>query len=119
MGAVPDDRRTPSRDRMCMARCPSNPLLQSVQSNAGAGNTLLLAVGVALIGGTSLFGGHGRIIDAVLGGLVVAVIINRMSDLIQGANSAGYEWVVTGAVLLLAAGFDAVVRRGRCGGAAR
>jgi D-xylose transport system permease protein len=90
-------------------------LLQSVQSNAGAGNTLLLAVGAAVIGGTSLFGGHGRIIDAVLGGLVVAVITNGMSDLIQGANSAGYEWVVTGAVLLLAAGFDAVVRRGRHG----
>jgi D-xylose transport system permease protein len=90
-------------------------LLQSVQSNAGAGNTLLLAVGAAVIGGTSLFGGHGRVIDAVLGGLVVAVIINGMSDLIQGANSAGYEYVVTGAVLLLAAGFDAVVRRGRAG----
>jgi len=86
-------------------------LLQSVQSNAGAGNTLLLAVGAAVIGGTSLFGGRGRMIDAVLGGLVVAVIINGMSDLIQGSNSAGYEYVVTGAVLLLAAGFDAVVRR--------
>jgi D-xylose transport system permease protein len=90
-------------------------LLQSVQSNAGAGNTLLLAVGAAVIGGTSLFGGYGRVIDAVLGGLVVAVIINGMSDLIQGANSAGYEYVATGAVLLLAAGFDAVVRRARAG----
>ncbi len=90
-------------------------LLQSVQSNAGAGNTLLLAVGAAVIGGTSLFGGRGRIIDAVLGGLVVAVITNGMSDLIQGANSAGYQWIVTGAVLLLAAGFDAVVRRRRAG----
>jgi D-xylose transport system permease protein len=91
----------------------SASLLQSVQSNAGAGNTLLLAVGAAVIGGTSLFGGHGRIIDAVLGGLVVAVITNGMSDLIQGANSAGYEYIVTGAVLLLAAGFDAAARRGR------
>jgi D-xylose transport system permease protein len=90
-------------------------LLQSVQSNAGAGNTLLLAVGAAVIGGTSLFGGHGRIIDAVLGGLVVAVIVNGMSDLIQGSNSAGYEYAVTGAVLLLAAGFDAAVRRSRAG----
>jgi len=90
-------------------------LLQSVQSNAGAGNTLLLAVGAAVIGGTSLFGGRGRIIDAVLGGLVVAVIINGMSNLIQGANSAGYEWVVTGAVLLLARG----LRRGRSPGADR
>ena len=90
-------------------------LLQSVQSNAGAGNTLLLAVGAAVIGGTSLFGGHGRMIDAVVGGLVVAVITNGMSDLIQGANSSGYEYIVTGAVLLLAAGFDAVVRRRRAG----
>ena len=40
------------------------------------------------------------------------------SDLIQGSNSAGFEWVVTGAVLLLAAGFDAVVRRGRASEAA-
>ena len=38
-----------------------------------------------------------------------------MSDLVQGANSAGYEWVVTGAVLLVAAGFDAIVRRARSG----
>ena len=37
---------------------------------------------------------------------------NGMSD--RGANSAGYEWVVTGAVLR-AAGFDAVVRRKRAG----
>ena len=84
--------------------------LQSVNSGAGAQNTLLLAVGAAVIGGTSLFGGRGRIIDAVIGGLVVAVINNGMSDLIQGANSTGYNWIVTGGVLLLAAGFDAVVR---------
>ncbi len=65
--------------------------LQSVQSNAGAGNTLLLAVGAAVIGGTSLFGGRGRMIDAVLGGLVVAVIINGMSNLIQGSNAGGAQ----------------------------
>ncbi|HKE63902.1 MAG TPA: ABC transporter permease [Micromonosporaceae bacterium] len=85
--------------------------LESVQSNAGAQNTLLLAVGAAVIGGTSLFGGRGRMIDAILGGLVVAVIQNGMSALISGANSAGWEWIVTGLVLLLAAGFDAVARR--------
>jgi len=34
-----------------------------------------------------------------------------MSVLISGANSAGWEWIVTGLVLLLAAGFDAVARR--------
>ena len=55
------------------------------------GNTLLLAVGAAVIGGTSLFGGRGRMIDAVLGGLVVAVIINGMCNLIQGANASGWQ----------------------------
>jgi D-xylose transport system permease protein len=84
--------------------------LESVSSNAGAGNTLLLAVGAAVIGGTSLFGGRGRMIDAVMGGLVVAIITNGMSDLIQGSNSSGWQWIVTGGVLLLAAGFDAVSR---------
>jgi D-xylose transport system permease protein len=85
--------------------------LESVASNFGAGNTLLLAVGAAVIGGTSLFGGRGRIMDAVWGGLVVAVIQNGMGDLIKGANSQAWQWIVTGLVLLLAAGFDAASRR--------
>jgi len=85
--------------------------LESVASNFGAGNTLLLAVGAAVIGGTSLFGGRGRIMDAVYGGLVVAVIQNGMGDLIKGANSQAWQWIVTGLVLLLAAGFDAASRR--------
>jgi D-xylose transport system permease protein len=85
--------------------------LESVASNFGAGNTLLLAVGAAVIGGTSLFGGRGRIMDAVWGGLVVAVIQNGMGDLIKGANSQAWQWIVTGLVLLLAAGFDATSRR--------
>ena len=38
--------------------------------SAGGGNTLLYAVGAAVIGGTSLFGGKGRVRDAVIGGLV-------------------------------------------------
>src|SRR5205823_12369863 len=67
----------------------ASSLLQSVQSNAGAGNTLLLAVGAAVIGGTSLFGGRGRMIDAVLGGLVVAVIIYGMCNLNQGCDLVG------------------------------
>ena len=45
--------------------------------------TLLYAVGAAVIGGTSLFGGKGRVVDAVLGGLVIAVIDNGMGLLDQ------------------------------------
>lgn len=44
---------------------------------AGGPNTLLFAVGAAVIGGTSLFG-RGRAVNALLGGLVVATIRNGL-----------------------------------------
>ncbi|MGC0422642.1 sugar ABC transporter permease [Embleya sp. AB8] len=80
----------------------------SVDSNTGGSNVLLYAVGAAVIGGTSLFGGKGRVLDAVLGGAVVAVIDNGMGLM---GYSAGVKYVVTGVVLLLAAGVDALSRR--------
>lgn len=83
----------------------------AVNASQGGGNTLLLAVGAAVVGGTSLFGGKGKITDAVVGGAVVAVIINGMADLLRGANNSAWQWIVTGLVLLLAATVDAVSRR--------
>jgi len=80
----------------------------SVDPNTGGSNVLLYAVGAAVIGGTSLFGGKGRVLDAVLGGAVVAVIENGMG-LMQ--YSAGQKFIVTGVVLLAAAGIDALSRR--------
>ncbi|GAB3139916.1 ABC transporter permease [Micromonospora sonneratiae] len=80
----------------------------SVDAKTGGSNVLLYAVGAAVIGGTSLFGGKGRVIDAVLGGAVVAVIDNGMGLM---GYSAGVKYVVTGLVLLLAAGVDALSRR--------
>ncbi|WP_410811944.1 sugar ABC transporter permease [Micromonospora sp. 067-2] len=80
----------------------------SVDPNTGGSNVLLYAVGAAVIGGTSLFGGKGRVLDAVLGGAVVAVIDNGMGLM---GYSAGVKYVVTGVVLLLAASVDAVTRR--------
>ena len=75
------------------------------------GNTLLLAVGAAVIGGTSLFGGKGRVLDALIGGAVVEVIYNGMADLVQGNNGSSVQYIVTGIVLLLAAAVDALSRR--------
>ena len=72
------------------------------------GQTLLYAVGAAVIGGTSLFGGKGRTIDAIIGGLVVAVIANGMPLL---GSAAAVVYMVTGLVLLLAASVDALSRR--------
>ena len=69
------------------------------------------AVAAAVIGGTSLFGGRGRVVDAVLGGVVLAIIANGMSDLIQGGNAAAYELIIDGVVLLLAAAVDSLSRR--------
>ena len=83
----------------------------AVNASQGGGNTLLLAVGAAVVGGTSLFGGKGKITDAVVGGCVVAVIINGMADLLRGSNNSAWQWIVTGLVLLLAATVDAVSRR--------
>lgn len=80
----------------------------SVDARTGGSNVLLYAVGAAVIGGTSLFGGKGRVIDAVLGGAVVAVIDNGMGLM---GYSSGIKFIVTGTVLLLAAGVDALTRR--------
>jgi D-xylose transport system permease protein len=81
----------------------------SVQNYGG--NTLLLAVGAAVIGGTSLFGGKGRMIDAIIGGAVVVVIQNGMANLVEGNNGSSVQYIVTGIVLLLAAAIDALSRR--------
>lgn len=80
----------------------------SVDPNTGGSNVLLFAVGAAVIGGTSLFGGRGRALDAILGGAVVAVIDNGMGLM---GYSAGVKFVVTGSVLLLAASVDALSRK--------
>jgi D-xylose transport system permease protein len=84
---------------------------RSVDQNEGGGNILLLAVGAAVIGGTSLFGGKGRTLDAIIGGLVLAVIANGMANLVQGNNGSAVQYIVTGVVLLLAAAVDALSRR--------
>jgi D-xylose transport system permease protein len=80
----------------------------SISPATGGGTVLLFAVGAAVIGGTSLFGGKGRIVDAIIGGLVVAVINNGMLLL---NKPSGQVYIVTGLVLLVAASVDAISRR--------
>ncbi|WP_258572429.1 sugar ABC transporter permease [Actinomadura parmotrematis] len=84
--------------------------LNSVAPGSGGGNTLLLGVGAAVIGGTSLFGGRGRARDAILGGLVIAVIDNGLGLL---GTKAYANYLITGGVLLLAASIDAIASRRR------
>ncbi len=84
--------------------------LRSVDTAAGGGSILLNSIAAAVIGGTSLFGGSGRVISAFLGALVIATIDNGMGLL---NVSAGVKFVVTGSVLLIAVLVDALTRRGR------
>jgi D-xylose transport system permease protein len=88
--------------------------VSSVSEQNYGGNTLLLAVGAAVIGGTSLFGGRGRMVDAIIGGAVVEVIYNGTATLINTDNTAianSLQYVATGLALLLAAAVDALSRR--------
>ncbi|MGV8830578.1 MAG: sugar ABC transporter permease [Devosia sp.] len=84
--------------------------LRSVSTNLDGGTLVLYCIAAAVIGGTSLFGGRGRAIHAILGGLVIASIDNGMGLL---GLSAAMRYVVTGIVLILAVTIDAVASRGR------
>lgn len=83
--------------------------LQSMSNNFNGGQYVLFAVAAAVIGGTSLFGGKGRMLGAVLGGLVVSVIFNGLELLGMGA-AAQNIW--SAFVLLAAVLVDALAKRG-------
>jgi D-xylose transport system permease protein len=84
--------------------------LGSISSNVNGGQQVLYAVAAAVIGGTSLFGGRGKMMDALLGGLVVGVIYNGL-QLLGLSASAQLMW--TALVLLAAITVDSLTRRGR------
>jgi D-xylose transport system permease protein len=84
--------------------------LGSISSNFNGGTYVLYAVAAAVIGGTSLFGGRGKMIHAVLGGLVIAAIANGMGLI---GLSAAPQYMVNALVLLAAVTVDALARRGR------
>jgi len=77
--------------------------------SASAPHRPVYAVAAAVIGGTSLFGGRGKMVHALLGGIVIATIYNGMGLL---ALSADLQFMVTAAVLLAAVIVDALARRG-------
>jgi D-xylose transport system permease protein len=74
-----------------------------------ASTYVLLAIAAAVIGGTSLFGGRGKTIHGVLGGLVIGAIYNGLYLL--GVQSQWVNIAVAG-VLLAAAAVDVLSRRG-------
>ena len=83
----------------------------SVSFNAFAGGPLLLeAIGAAVIGGTSLFGGRGSVWNAILGALVIGSLGNGLD--LSGAGAAD-KLMFSGGILLLAVSIDALSRQGR------
>ncbi|MER5298640.1 sugar ABC transporter permease [Streptomyces lasiicapitis] len=74
----------------------------------GSGNTLMIVIAAAVIGGTSLFGGRGKIWSAMLGMLVIQSIQQGLN--LQGMPSE-IQYMITGAVLLAAVVIDSVSRR--------
>ena len=84
--------------------------LYGTSAGVGGGILLLEAIAAAVIGGTSLFGGRGRIYQAVLGALIVASVENGLALLGKAAST---EDMATGVILVLAVSLDAFSRRRR------
>jgi D-xylose transport system permease protein len=82
--------------------------LNSVDLSAGGGPILLNAIAAAVIGGTSLFGGRGRVVSALLGALVIMTIANGLSLM---GSTASTQYIITGVILLAAVTLDTVTRR--------
>ncbi|HZU72504.1 MAG TPA: hypothetical protein VE990_07000 [Acidimicrobiales bacterium] len=82
--------------------------LGGMSNNVNGGQLVLYAVAAAVIGGTSMFGGRGKAVHGVLGGLVIGGIYNGMY--LQGLK-VQWEYIVTGLVLIGAVTIDALSRR--------
>ena len=82
--------------------------LGSVSTGVDGGTYTLYAVAAAVIGGASLFGGRGKPLHALLGGLVIGVVYNGLA--LMGVSAAG-QFIATALVLLVAAAIDSLVRR--------
>jgi D-xylose transport system permease protein len=78
-------------------------------SSPDAGSLMELdAIAACVIGGTSLMGGRGTVLGALLGALIMASLDNGMS-LLSVENATQY--IIKGAVLVAAVGFDMAGRR--------
>jgi D-xylose transport system permease protein len=87
--------------------------LGSISVGFDGGTYVLYAVAAAVIGGASLFGGYGKAIHPLLGGLVIATLTNGLA--LINFSTAGTD-IATAAVLLAAVAVDSTLRhRGRSG----
>jgi D-xylose transport system permease protein len=80
----------------------------SISTDIDGGNLVLFGVAAAVIGGTSLFGGRGKMLHALLGGVVIATVFNGLA--LMGISAAGQD-IATAVVLIAAVTLDSLVRR--------
>ena len=80
----------------------------SAVPGVGGDPLLMYAIASAVIGGTSLFGGRGRVKGAVLGVLVVYLIYNGLATI---GYSTDVNYIVTGVLLMAAVTLDTLSRR--------
>ena len=71
---------------------------------------MLYAVAAAVIGGTSLYGGRGKALHGLLGGLVIATVYNGIFLMGFGAD---VEYMIVAIVLLAAIAVDSLTRGGQ------
>ena len=81
-------------------------------NTADPGQLVLYTVAAAVIGGVSLFGGRGKAIHGILGGLLIGGIAYGVSLLSLGSLSTPLQYILPGGVLLVAVLIDVQSRRG-------
>ena len=81
-------------------------------NTADPGQLVLYTVAAAVIGGVSLFGGRGKAVHGVLGGLLIGGIAYGVSLLNLGSLSTPLQYILPGGVLLVAVLIDVLSRRG-------
>jgi len=80
----------------------------SMSTDIDGGQYVLFAVAAAVIGGTSLFGGRGKMWNALLGGIIIATVYNGLALMTVGTD---VDYMVTAVVLVAAVTLDSLVRR--------
>jgi D-xylose transport system permease protein len=81
-------------------------------NTADPGQLILYSVAAAVIGGVSLFGGRGKAVHGVLGGLLIGAIAYGVTLLSLGSLSTPLQYMLPGAVLIGAVLVDVLSRRG-------
>ena len=80
--------------------------IHAVDSNTGA-NMEFLSAAAAVVGGTSLYGGKGNALNAIVGALIMGVIANGL-DLTKLVHF--WQQVAVGAAIILAVAIDSIKR---------